>query len=264
MELFYSADIDGDLVRLDQDESGHCVRVLRHRTGDEVSVIDGRGNLYTCRLLDADPRSATARIESRTPGFGTHPYNLCIAVCPTKNTDRIEWFAEKATEIGVDTIAPVIGDHSERKVFKTDRIKRLVLSAAKQSLKGAVPEVLEAVSMKEFIEGVPDDTLKLICYCFEGEERRVSIMDVLASCPALCSVKGGSSGLAAAPGIAVLIGPEGDFSASEVSLALSRGWRPVHLGPSRLRTETAAVTAVTAVYLHNLISLRKKVGVLSK
>lgn len=130
MELFYSADIEGDLVRLDQEESCHCVRVLRHRVGDEVSVIDGRGNLYSCRLIDADQKAAVARIESRTPGFGAHPYNLTIAVCPTKNADRIEWFAEKATEIGIDTIVPVIGEHSERKVFKTDRIKRLVLSAA--------------------------------------------------------------------------------------------------------------------------------------
>lgn len=251
MELFYSADIDGDLVRLDQDESGHCVRVLRHRTGDEVSVIDGRGNLYTCRLLDADPRSATARIESRTPGFGTHPYNLCIAVCPTKNTDRIEWFAEKATEIGVDTIAPVIGDHSERKVFKTDRIKRLVLSAAKQSLKGAVPEVLNPVSVKDFIESSDNEALKLICYCFEGEKKRISIQEELQN-----HVDNKN--------VFVLIGPEGDFSEDEVKMALKYGWKPVHLGPSRLRTETAALTAVTAVYLHNLISLRQKVSVLSK
>lgn len=239
MELFYSADIDGDLVRLDQDESGHCVRVLRHRTGDEVSVIDGRGNLYTCRLLDADPRSATARIESRTPGFGTHPYNLCIAVCPTKNTDRIEWFAEKATEIGVDTIAPVIGDHSERKVFKTDRIKRLVLSAAKQSLKGAVPEVLNPVSVKDFIESSDNEALKLICYCFEGDCERISIKEEL--------LKNRDN-----KNVVVLIGPEGDFSESEVKMALERGWKPVHLGNSRLRTETAALTAVTAVYLNGI------------
>lgn len=240
MELFYSADIDDGLVRLGQEESAHCVRVLRHRAGDEVSVVDGRGNLYSCRLVDADPKAAVARIEAREAGFGAHPYHLTMAVCPTKNVDRFEWFAEKATETGVDVIAPVIGEHSERKVLKTDRVRRLVLSATKQSLKGAVPEVPEPVSVKEFIESVPDDTLKIICYCYEGEERRLSIMDVLSECPP----KGR---------IAILIGPEGDFSPSEVSLALSRGWRPVHLGPSRLRTETAALTATTAVYLHNLL-----------
>lgn len=238
MELFYSADIEGDLVRLDQEESGHCVRVLRHRAGDEVSVIDGRGNLYGCRLIDADQKAAVARIESRTEGFGTHPYNLTIAVCPTKNTDRIEWFAEKATEIGVDTIAPVIGEHSERKVFKTDRIKRIVLSAAKQSLKGAIPDVLDSVSVKDFIESSDNEALKLICYCFEGEIMRISIKEEL--------MKNSDN-----RNVIVLIGPEGDFSENEVKLALEHGWRPVHLGPSRLRTETAALTAVSAVYFRS-------------
>lgn len=239
MELFYSADIEGDLVRLDQEESGHCVRVLRHRAGDEVSVIDGRGSLYSCRLTVADQKSAVARIESRTEGFGAHPYNLTIAVCPTKNTDRIEWFAEKATEIGIDTIAPVIGDHSERKVFKTERIKRLVLSAAKQSLKGAVPDVLEPVLVKEFIQSADNEALKLICYCFEGENKRISIKEEL--------LKNGNN-----KNVVVLIGPEGDFSENEVKMALEHGWKPVHLGDSRLRTETAALTAVSAVYFHNM------------
>ncbi|MDO5321774.1 MAG: RsmE family RNA methyltransferase [Bacteroidia bacterium] len=238
MELFYSADIEGDLVRLDQEESGHCVRVLRHRAGDEVSVIDGRGNLYGCRLIDADQKSAVARIESRTEGFGAHPYNLTIAVCPTKNTDRIEWFAEKATEIGVDTIAPVIGEHSERKVFKTDRIKRIVLSAAKQSLKGSIPEILEPVSVSEFIENSDNEALRLICYCFEGENKRISIKEEL--------LKNSDN-----KNVVVLIGPEGDFSENEVKLALNHGWKPVHLGNSRLRTETAALTAVSAVYFYH-------------
>lgn len=237
MELFYSSDIDGSVVCLDQEESAHCVRVLRHRAGDEISVIDGRGNLYRCSLVTADAKAAVAHVLDVQRGFGAHPYRLTMAVCPTKNIDRYEWFVEKATEIGLDEVIPVIGDHSERKVVKTDRLKRIVLSAVKQSLKGAVPEVCEAVSVKEFIESVPDDVLKIICYCFDGEEKRVSIKDVLG---------------ADNRDIAVLIGPEGDFSAEEVSLALSRGWKPVHLGNSRLRTETAALTAVTAVYLANV------------
>ena len=164
------------------------------------------------------------------PGFGSHPYHLTMGVCPTKNADRFEWFAEKATEIGVDVIAPVIGDHSERKVFKTDRIKRLVLSA--------LPEVAEPVSVKEFIETADADALRIICYCFEGETERISIKDVLAA-----SDK---------EKIYVLIGPEGDFSPAEVSLALERGWKPVHLGDSRLRTETAALTATAAVYFSKM------------
>lgn len=238
MELFYSGNICGNICSLDAEESGHCVKVLRHKAGDTISVIDGEGTLYECTLLDADPKAATARVESSTAGFGSHPYHLTMAVCPTKNIDRFEWFAEKATEIGVDVIAPVIGDHSERKVLKTDRIKRLVLSATKQSLKGALPQVPEPVSVKEFIESADPDALKLICYCFEEETKRVSVKDVLES-------SDNSK-------ICVLIGPEGDFSPEEVNLALSRGWRPVHLGDSRLRTETAALTAAAAVYFKYL------------
>ena len=254
MELFYSCDIEGDVLRLDAEESGHCVRVLRHREGDEVSVIDGRGTLMRCTLLNADPRGAEARIEEKVPGFGSHPYRLTMAVCPTKNIDRYEWFAEKATEIGMDVLAPVIGEHSERRVLKTERLERLVKAAAKQSLKGAIPEVAAPVSVKEFIESVPEDAVKMICYCFDGEKH--SVRDVLGDMglirphvrkgqnrpdedPAACKDL---------PDIYVLIGPEGDFSPEEAALAKERGWIPVTLGPSRLRTETAAVVAATMVY----------------
>lgn len=240
MEIFYSQDIADGICRLDEEESAHCVRVLRHREGDEIFVMDGEGSLYTCRLLDASPKSAEAQVVGVERGWGSHPYNLCMAVCPTKNADRYEWFAEKATELGVDVIAPVIGEHSERKVFKTDRLKRILLSAAKQSLKGAVPQVTAPVSVKEFIAGWRDrdEALKLIACCFEGEVPRTSINDALRSF-------GGEE-------IAVLIGPEGDFSYEEVSAAVAAGFIPVHLGPSRLRTETAALTSVEAVYLSKI------------
>ena len=232
MELFFSQDICGSILRLDAEESGHCVRVLRHREGDEISVIDGRGTLYRCVLQNADPKGATAQVLSVEHGFGSHPYKLTMAVCPTKNIDRFEWFAEKATEIGVDVIAPVIGDRSERRVLKTERLERLVRSAAKQSLKGAAPQVSEPVSVKEFIASVPADALKLICYCFEGEKRSISEL-----------LKAGTD-----REIFILIGPEGDFSPEEAELAINGGWIPVTLGESRLRTETAALVAVTQVY----------------
>jgi len=238
MEIFYSSDIDAGVVRLDKEQSGHCVRVLRHREGDRISVIDGSGPLYECVLTDANPNAASARIVGQIPSFGAHPYRLTMAVCPTKNIDRYEWFAEKATEIGVDVIAPVIGDRSERRVIKTDRLQRIVLSAAKQSLKGRLPEVPEPVSVKDFIAGAPADALKLICYCEDEESRRTGISE------ALCSEAGS---------ICILIGPEGDFSPEEVAAALEAGWKPVHLGPSRLRTETAAVVAATAVYVSRLL-----------
>ena len=318
MELFFSRDIDGTLCRLDADESAHCVKVLRHREGDDIHVIDGEGTLYSCRILSASPKEVEAEITGVERDWGAHPYRLRMAVCPTKNTDRYEWFAEKATELGVDVITPVIGDHSERKVFKTERLKRILLSASKQSLKGAVPQVDEALPLRDLIrsyapvlpsqeesalplcgealseakassdaprrpcetegrerqsggsqlyraeggtvlrdstltEGPDNPTvilnetktlplqperriLKLICCCYEGEEKRVSIGEVLAENQA--------------SEIVILIGPEGDFSREEVALALECGFRPVHLGPSRLRTETAALAAVAAVYFH--------------
>ena len=223
------------MLRLDAEESGHCVRVLRHRAGDEISVIDGRGTLLRCELLDADPRGTTAQILERTEGFGAHPYRLTMAVCPTKNIDRYEWFAEKATEIGLDVLAPVIGERSERRVLKTERLERLVKSAAKQSLKGAVPEVLQPVSVKEFILSAPADAVKMICYCFEGEKR--TVREVLAA-----------SQPVTLPEICILIGPEGDFSPEEAALAMDHGFVPVTLGASRLRTETAALVAATMVY----------------
>ena len=295
MELFFSRDFDGNVCRLDQDESAHCVKVLRHREGDMIHVIDGEGTLYNCRILDASPKAAEAEVVSVEPDWGAHPYVLQMGVCPTKNLDRFEWFAEKAAEFGVDVITPTIGDHSERKVFKTDRLKRILLSASKQSLKGAVPQVDEPVTLSDFIRtfaAVPaGDTIKLIACCYEGEEKRISIAEALeafgGSAPGNSATLGGddssnggsplqnratlgivrggtlqggvgvadvlqeaSSGDGAKPRIVILIGPEGDFSKEEVELAIRCGFKPVHLGPSRLRTETAALAAVTAVYFH--------------
>ena len=307
MELFFSRDIDGSVCRLDADESAHCVKVLRHREGDDIHVIDGEGTLYTCRILSASPKEVEAQVTGVERDWGAHPYRLRMAVCPTKNADRYEWFAEKATELGLDVITPVIGDHSERKVFKTDRLKRILLSASKQSLKGAVPQVDEPLPLRDLIRSyapvlpsqpesaLPHKTsccagpppsklgspplmmprvaqfsgtghspgtaeegsvLKLICCCYEGEEKRVSIEEVLKAFekPVYERGKGWhySEEMAPAgiPEIVILIGPEGDFSREEVEFAVECGFRPVHLGPSRLRTETAALAAVAAVYFH--------------
>lgn len=252
MELFFSRDFDGNICRLDQDESSHCVKVLRHREGDMIHVIDGEGTLYNCRLLDASPKATEAEIVSIEPDWGVHPYFLQMGVCPTKNPDRFEWFAEKATELGVDVITPTIGDHSERKVFKTERLKRILLSASKQSLKGAVPQVDEPVTLSDFISSSPvGNTIKLIACCYEGEEKRISIDDALKVCEADVLQEASSANTTEIkPKIVILIGPEGDFSREEVELAIKCGFKPVHLGPSRLRTETAALTAVAAVYFH--------------
>ncbi len=168
MEIFWTDRIEAGLCLLGEEESAHCVRVLRHREGDNVCVIDGAGTMYECVLSQASPKAAVARIEKANPGWGSHPYRLEMAVCPTKNIDRYEWFVEKATEVGADRFVPVIGEHSERKVLKTERLRRIVLSAAKQSLKAAVPEIAEPLTVKEFIASVADSpALKMIACCFE-------------------------------------------------------------------------------------------------
>lgn len=236
MELFYSRDIEGGICRLDQDESGHCIKVLRHRCGDEISVIDGCGALYKCKITSDSHKGVEAVVLESTDDWGSHPYKLHLAVCPTKNNDRYEWFAEKACEIGFDILSPVIGEHSERRVLKTARVEKILVSAAKQSLKAAIPAVNEPVSVKEFIASIREThTLKLIAYCFEDERvPRRSIREVLEEYE-------GSD-------IVVMIGPEGDFSKDEAEMALAAGFIPVHLGESRLRTETAALTAAAGVY----------------
>ena len=256
MELFYAYEVSGGVCFLDADESGHCVRVLRHRAGDPIDVIDGLGTLYHCTLVDDSPKGAQAQVLSSVPGFGAHPYHLTLGCCPTKNNDRFEWFVEKATELGVDDIVPLIGERSERRVYKTERAERIALSATKQSLKARIPAVWEPVSVKEFIQmadqvgpdrvaevvmpgsvmpGSDRASLRLIAYCFEDDSApRISIKEALA----------GFEGTS----VTILIGPEGDFSPEEARLALANGYIPVHLGASRLRTETAAVTAVAAVY----------------
>lgn len=253
MELFYSKDITEGGRLLDPDESAHCVRVLRHRAGDRIHVVDGHGMLYICTIVDDDPRGVAFEVDEWVENYGSHDYWLRMAVCPPKNIDRFEWFAEKATEIGVDVISPVFGDYSERKVFKPERIGRLLVSAAKQSHKGTIPRLGEAVTVTQFLRQ-EHEGLKLICYCDEAVGK-VDIKDALAA---------GLSGAQPGPGttvipgpdreskpkITILIGPEGDFSRAEVALALERGWQPVSLGDSRLRIETAALVATAAVYLH--------------
>ncbi len=258
MEIFYSPDTEGNRCGtgsgrciLTDDEAAHCVKVLRHKAGDIISVINGKGTMYSCRILSASPRCVEADILSAEENWGTHPYRLHLAVAPTKNADRYEWFAEKACEIGVDEITPVIGRHSERKIFKTARIEKILISAAKQSLKGSVPSVNAPMSVSDFIlkygtpepagdntpegQNLQDGHLRLIAYCFEDESRpRISVRQALEE-------YNGDE-------VSVMIGPEGDFSREEAELAVRHGFIPVHLGASRLRTETAAVTAAEAVY----------------
>lgn len=242
LELFFSKGISSGERVLDKEESNHCVRVLRHRKGDVIHVIDGTGNLYVCTIADDDPKGVVLDVNETVEGYGSHPYYLNIAVAPPKNIDRFEWFSEKATEIGVDRITPLFGEYSERRVFKPERIGRLLVSAAKQSHKAAVPELGDAIGVLDFISAnTGSDALRLICYCDSVEcfgATKISINEAL-------------SGLAPDRPVIIMIGPEGDFSRSEIKAAIESGWQPVSIGESRLRIETAALTAVAAVYLRH-------------
>ena len=239
MELFYSRDIADGGRTLDPEESNHCIRVLRHVQGDIIHVVDGRGSIYECRITDASPKAVGLEVLKVEADYGSHPYKLHMAVAPPKNIDRFEWFAEKATEIAVDRITPLIGDYSERKVFKKERCERIVVAAAKQSHKGTVPRLDDAVNVRDFLRTpFEEGTVKLICYCddtaFLGVPK-ISVVDALKN--------------AGSDSYVIMIGPEGDFSRDEMKIAISEGWQPVSLGESRLRIETAALTAVAAVYL---------------
>jgi 16S rRNA (uracil1498-N3)-methyltransferase len=272
MELFYSKTISEGGRTLDPDESAHCVRVLRHHRGDIINVVDGHGMLYRCTITNDDPRGVVFEVDEWVENYGSHDYWLRMAVCPPKNADRFEWFAEKATEIGVDAITPLFGDYSERKVFKPERIERLLVSAAKQSHKGVIPRLDEPLTVKEFLSQ-DHEGLKLICYCDEvtgkidikqalrypvkpgmtsaGVGRPGGALSVpRGDCPTATRVLNAPRESPHKPKITIMIGPEGDFSRAEVALALERGWQPVSLGDSRLRIETAALVATAAVYLH--------------
>ncbi len=234
MELFFSADIALGGRTLDREESNHCIKVLRHREGDEIHIIDGHGNLFRCTITDPDPKGTAFEVEETVEGYGSHPYRLTMAVAPPKNIDRFEWFCEKATEIGVDVIVPLQGEYSERKVFKGERCGRILVSAAKQSHKGAIPllEPLERVG--DFLRRDFAGALKCICYC-GGDDSKRPLVEVLRE--------------AVETDYVVMIGPEGDFSREEIALAHECGWQVASIGESRLRIETAALTAVAAAYL---------------
>lgn len=245
MELFYSNDISDGLARLSQDESAHCVKVLRHRTGDEVFVSGGDGNLYRCSVTVADPRGTELRVISVEGGFGSHPYRLWMAVAPTKNIDRFEWFAEKATEMGVDRITPLLCAHSERRVYNRERGGRLLVAAAKQSLKGSVPQLDALTPFADVMAELERSGFrgrKFIAYCDSdiaaGLNTRIQLSEAVRT---LDAAGDGSEAV-------FMIGPEGDFSSEEISAALAAGFTPLSLGPSRLRTETAAVLCVASVY----------------
>ena len=233
MQLFYNPDIKqgADTFIFDKDESKHIIKVLRKKEGDNIFITNGLGYLFESQITSDSEKKCEVKITKKTfqepNSFYTH-----IAVAPTKMNDRMEWFLEKATEIGIHEITPIICDHSERKVFKIDRAEKIIQAAMKQSLHFYLPKINEPITLSEFVKKEFDGQ-KFIAHCEETEKKSFQ-KEVL---------KNGK--------ITILIGPEGDFSIKEINLARANQFIPVTLGNTRLRTETAALAACHTIALLN-------------
>lgn len=231
MHVFYTPDIESR-AELPEEEAAHAVRVLRLQAGDEVMLTDGKGNFYRAEISTATPKRCLVNLLEKQPQAPLWSGHLHIALAPTKNMDRMEWLAEKATEIGLDELTFLNCRYSERKVIKTERIAKILVSAIKQSLKARLPRLNEMTVFQQFITQ-PFEGQKFIAHCHPGEKALLKEV-----------VRKGENAL-------VLIGPEGDFSEEEVEQALAQGFVPISLGRSRLRTETAALVACHILNLQN-------------
>jgi 16S rRNA (uracil1498-N3)-methyltransferase len=233
MQLFYNPTISdaSDFFSFDKEESKHIIKVLRKKDTDILFVTNGLGFLFETEITLASDTKCTVKIISiQQP---TPPkYHLHLAVAPTKMNDRYEWFLEKATELGISEITPIICDHSERKQIKTDRFDKIIQSAMKQSNQFYLPKLNEPVAFKDFIK-LKNNALQLIAHCEETYKK--TIKDVIKP----------------TENATILIGPEGDFSEKEIQLAIKNNYIPVSLGNTRLRTETAAIVACHSVRFLN-------------
>lgn len=233
VQLFYNPSLDNSFKQFffTTEESKHIVKVLRKTAGDTLNITNGKGSLFEAKILEANPKKCKAQIVAEKRSI-PKLHSLHIAIAPTKMNDRLEWFLEKATEIGINEITPILCDHSERKVIKQERLEKVLQAAMKQSLQTYLPKLNPLTPLKDFLNTAEAD-LKMIAHCQEGEKlelkRRVQAdKDVL-----------------------ILIGPEGDFSKAEVKAASEAGFFPVALGKNRLRTETAGIVACTTVAIIN-------------
>ncbi|WP_242204448.1 16S rRNA (uracil(1498)-N(3))-methyltransferase [Aestuariivivens insulae] len=233
MQLFYNPDINEQTIEFafSKEESRHITKVLRKNTGDTLHITNGNGWLFTAEILIADIKKCVAKVTHKTLQE-KRSYNIHLAVAPTKMNDRYEWFLEKATEIGIDTITPIICDRSERKVIKPERYEKILQSAMKQSLHCYLPKLNAAITFKEFIkQELKGD--RFVAHCEETDRKSLK-QELHPNTPTT-----------------ILIGPEGDFSVKEIEMALKNNFIPVTLGATRLRTETAAIVACHAVAFIN-------------
>ncbi|MCH5235417.1 MAG: 16S rRNA (uracil(1498)-N(3))-methyltransferase [Muribaculaceae bacterium] len=236
MIQFYSPDIEETLT-LSEGESAHCCRVLRHKEGDEIYVTDGKGHRFFCEIVKSHPSHTEVVIKRKETFPPERNYNLTLAVAPTKNSDRMEWMVEKAVEIGVDKIVLLRCKRSERKIQRSERLLKVMVSAMKQSLSTYMPELTEMIDFKDFVKESGKTSQKFFGYCSESFPRK----ELVRECKA-----GGE--------VVIMIGPEGDFIPEEVELAVKNDFVPVTFGNKRLRTETAGVFAVSAVNVINQLA----------
>ncbi len=236
MQLFYAPHITPPHYTLEEEESKHCIRVLRMSSGDTLHITDGKGNLFCCQIIDPHPKRCRVEVVTTIHNHEKLPYSLTMAVAPTKSIERFEWFLEKATEVGVSEIIPLQSDHSERKTIKLEREQKVITSAMKQSLKAYHPQLRDITPFMSLISE-PFEGQKFIAHCGDviSPNGKPHLADV---------VMRGSE-------VLVLIGPEGDFSPREVAEAVKCGFVEINLGTQRLRTETAAVAAVTITAIVN-------------
>ncbi len=247
MHLFYTPDIlltplplgerisEGFFYILNEEESKHCIRVLRLNSGDKIILIDGKGGWYDAEIIDDNPKRCAVNITQTQKEFGKREFYLHIAIAPTKNMDRLEWFIEKATEMGIDEISIIDCQNSERSNVKTDRLNKVAIAAIKQSLKAYLPQINEIMDYKKFISSTVNFTgQKFIAHCYKGESKAHLKNIYLHN-----------------NNVLILIGPEGDFSVDEVKIAVDKGFKEISLGTSRLRTETAALYACSTINILN-------------
>ena len=234
MQLFYNPNINSKTkdFTFDKDESRHIIKVLRKKEGDILSITNGLGILYSAKIINANDKKCSINILSFEKIKKPWNYYLHIAIAPTKMNERFEWFIEKATEIGIDEITPIICENSERKVFKKERMQKVIISAAKQSLKYTFPKLNDPVKLSDFMSTI-DAEIKLIAHCEDSDKNILKNI------------------IPAKKDILVLIGPEGDFSTKEISKALQHKYIPLSLGKSRLRTETAGIVVCNTISVIN-------------
>jgi len=232
MNLFFTPDINSNIYQLNREESFHCVKVLRLKEGEIIYLTDGNGSLFECKIISPDIKACTVEVINTVEKFNAKNYYLHIAIAPTKNIARIEWFIEKAVEIGIDEITPLICEHSERTTINYQRFEKIIISAMKQSVKAYKPMLNEPSKFQTIVKNSEIEN-RFIAYC------EISTQSLLSK---ICPI---------GEKVLILIGPEGDFSKNEVDLALENSFKIISLGKSRLRTETAGLIACHTVSLLN-------------